>query len=375
MPATCSSCRIAAGTGARRRRAPTSSINWTLSPARNQLLVDLHYVHLTDQLAAVTFLAAQPYVDATRIGNMGFSFGGIQTVYAIGNFIGPATTSIQGYTQAVSVSAEARAGAGRYRAVVDCSGGAQSWVGNNELQTVMRQGVAKAAVPVFFIQAANDYSLLPNSTLSADMTAQAKPNAATVYPAVGATNQDGHEFCTKGAATWGPDVLLFFAPRLGAHAITVIEYYNVSLDHYFITHIAGEIAILDAGVTIKGWSRTGKTFLAYLDAAPGTSPVCRFYIPPDKGDSHFFGRGTAECNATGQRNPTFVNEEPNFMQMFLPTAGVCPATSTQVFRVFSNRPDANHRYMTDKATRDQMVGRGWLPEGDGADLVVMCAPQ
>ena len=93
------------------------------------------------------------------------------------------------------------------------------------------------------------------------------------------------------------------------------------------------------------------------------------------GDSHFFGRGTAECDATGQRNPSFVLEDPAFMQMFLPVAGVCPANTTQVYRVFSNRADANHRYMTDKATRDQMVAKGWLAEGDGPDLVVMCAPQ
>ena len=46
-----------------------------------------------------------------------------------------------------------------------------------------------------------------------------------------------------------------------------------------------------------------------------------------------------------------------------------------VYRVFSNRPDANHRYMTDAALRDQMVSRGWLAEGDGPDRVVMCGPQ
>ena len=41
--------------------------------------------------------------------------------------------------------------------------------------------------------------------------------------------------------------------------------------------------------------------------------------------------------------------------------------------MFSNRPDANHRYMTDAAVRNQMTARGWLAEGDGPDLVVMCA--
>jgi hypothetical protein len=37
--------------------------------------------------------------------------------------------------------------------------------------------------------------------------------------------------------------------------------------------------------------------------------------------------------------------------------------------------DANHRYMVVQALRDEMVGRGWLAEGDGPDLVVMCVPQ
>ena len=63
------------------------------------------------------------------------------------------------------------------------------------------------------------------------------------------------------------------------------------------------------------------------------------------------------------------------MQMFLPTAGVCPASTTQIYRVFSDRPDANHRCMTDKTVRAAMVAKGWLAEGDGPDLVVMCAPQ
>ena len=120
---------------------------------------------------------------------------------------------------------------------------------------------------------------------------------------------------------------------------------------------------------------TSGSFKTYTTAQSNTSPVCRFYIPPGLGDSHFFGRGTAECNSTGTKNPSFVLEDPAFMQMYLPVLGVCPANTAQVYRVFSNRPDANHRYMTDKTVRDQMVTKGWLAEGDGPDLVVMCAPQ
>jgi hypothetical protein len=30
--------------------------------------------------------------------------------------------------------------------------------------------------------------------------------------------------------------------------------------------------------------------------------------------------------------------------------------------------------VTDPALRDQMVGRGWIAEGEGDDVVVMCGP-
>ena len=91
-----------------------------------------------------------------------------------------------------------------------------------------------------------------------------------------------------------------------AQSVRLVEYYNASLDHYFITWVPDEIAKLDDGSVIKGWARTGRTMRTYKSAQAGTSPVCRFYIPPAFGDSHFFGRGTAECAATAQKNPSFV---------------------------------------------------------------------
>ena len=153
-----------------------------------------------------------------------------------------------------------------------------------------------------------------------------------------------------------------------------VEFYNAELDHYFLTHIATEIALLDAGTTIKGWVRTGEAFNVYPAPQTGSSPVCRFYIPPDHGNSHFYGRGTVECDATAAANPTFINEDSQFFHVLLPVAGVCPAGTRDVHRVFSNRADANHRYMVDPAIRDLMVTKHWLAEGDGDNLVVMCSP-
>ena len=154
---------------------------------------------------------------------------------------------------------------------------------------------------------------------------------------------------------------------------TVYEYYNASLDHYFITWTPTEIDALDRGA-VRGWQRTGKSFPVYVTPEAGTSPVCRYYMPPQYGDSHFFGRGAQECADTGRRNPGFVLEDPAFMYVTLPTSGTCASGMQPIYRVFSNRPDANHRYTTDAAVRDSMVARGWIAEGDGPGLIVMCGP-
>lgn len=154
---------------------------------------------------------------------------------------------------------------------------------------------------------------------------------------------------------------------------SVVEFYNKSLDHYFITHVSDEIAKLDNG-TFVGWARTGLNFSALSASQPGTSPVCRIYIPPGKGDGHYFGRDTAECDGTMANNPSFVLESATFFYLYPPILGTCPSGTTPVYRMYSNRPDANHRYTTDRSVRDQMVAKGWIAEGDGADVVVMCAP-
>ncbi len=156
--------------------------------------------------------------------------------------------------------------------------------------------------------------------------------------------------------------------------VTLVEYYNAALDHYFLTWASAEIALLDAGTTIRGWTRTGKTIKALLYGVSGASAVCRIYIPPGKGDGHYYGRDANECSETMAGNPTFILEDPAFFFLHPTTAGSCAAGRVPVYRVFSNRADANHRYMTDRALRDQMVAQGWLAEGDGADTVVMCAP-
>jgi Repeat of unknown function (DUF5648) len=165
------------------------------------------------------------------------------------------------------------------------------------------------------------------------------------------------------------------AAQAGVQLVEVVEFHHERLDHYFLSWRPSEIAALDAGTTIRGWVRTGAAFRAWATPETGSSPVCRYYIPPELGDSHFYGRGHAECEATGHAQPGLVLEDARFMHLALPSAGACPANTVPVYRVFSQRADANHRYTTDRTVRNQMTARGWLAEGDGPDLVVMCAPR
>lgn len=157
--------------------------------ARSRMLVDLHETHLQDQLAALQYLQALPYVDKNRIAVMGFSFGGIQTMLAVERAPG-------------------------YRVAVNCSGAAETWRGSSDLRSRLTAAASKATMPVFFLQAENDHDLTPNRVLSEEVRKSRQPVEAKVYPAFGSGAREGHSFCVRGTETWGPDVLKFIGTYL-----------------------------------------------------------------------------------------------------------------------------------------------------------------
>ena len=166
--------------------------------------------------------------------------------------------------------------------------------------------------------------------------------------------------------------------------VTVIEYYDAARDHYFVSALQSEIDALDLQ-RFPGWNRTGQSFAAYAtqeSGGPGAQPVCRFYIPPENGDSHFLSASVLECAALlqlKQFNPLYsgyVYETPSAFFIALPDAstGACPLATIPVYRLWNNRADSNHRYTTDPATKVALVARGYIPEGYGTDAAAMCAP-
>jgi len=153
----------------------------------------------------------------------------------------------------------------------------------------------------------------------------------------------------------------------------VVEFYNASLDHYFISSAKADTEALDSG-RFKGWQRTGYTFGT---ASSVSNPVCRFYIPPSYGDSHFFSASPAECGEVSAKFPQFVLETLDAFRASVPDVltGACSSpTSAPLYRVWNKRADTNHRYITDKQVRDTMVAKGWVAEGYGPEQVTMCTP-
>ena len=158
-------------------------------------------------------------------------------------------------------------------------------------------------------------------------------------------------------------ILLCAAASARGATLEAIEYYNATLDHYFVTAFADEIAKLDAGA-LTGWQRTGQHFTVFDPATPmaGASPVCRFYGLPAAGlDSHFYSASPAECAAVLQRFPgAWIEETDNAFGIYLPdtVTGQCPSGSVPVYRAWNGRADSNHRFTTDPATLRAMLAKG-----------------
>jgi dienelactone hydrolase len=137
-----------------------------------------------DVSSAIRWAREQPYVDGARLSVAGCSFGGIHTLFA----------------------AEKEQG---LRAAVDFAGGAMWWPHSTMIKERLTRAVDNAKVPIFFIQAENDFSVEPSRVLSQEMTLRHLPHRVHVFPPRGATNRDAHAFCVRNVTEWGPEVLEF----------------------------------------------------------------------------------------------------------------------------------------------------------------------
>ena len=160
-----------------------------------------------------------------------------------------------------------------------------------------------------------------------------------------------------------------------------VEYFHSGFGHYFVSATPLEIAALDTyGMYTPDWSRTGRSFRVWAQPASDLAPVCRFFsgetFAPKS--SHFYTPYSAECAAL--REGTSWAYEGDAFQLRLPTGTpgtrTCPPDTAILYRTYNNGQGGapNHRYMSDAALLDEMIGMGWSMEGEAATRVFACLP-
>ena len=165
---------------------------------------------------------------------------------------------------------------------------------------------------------------------------------------------------------------------------TMVEYLYASLDYYFLTSRANEIALLDS---VPAFTRTGQSIPVFANRAAGTQPITRFRFDKIalKGarDGHFYTLVDSELaditalNPSNTPGPRLPFNEGVDSYAFLPlvqgVGGSCAVGLTPVLRVFRGNAkfpdDPNHRFTTSQAIYDEFVGKGWDGEG-----VKFCVP-
>ena len=148
-------------------------------------VVGLQELYNKDVESAVVWLKEQKWADAQHVAMTGISFGGIQTILTAEKALG-------------------------IRAFLPFAPAAQSW--NPVLAERLKRAIRQSRVPIFIIQARNDYSVEPCKVLGRELDKKGSPNHAKIYPAFGTTKQDGHwGFGSRrdGIAVWAPDVNAF----------------------------------------------------------------------------------------------------------------------------------------------------------------------
>jgi dienelactone hydrolase len=150
--------------------------------ARSTLLIKLHETtQLEDQRAALRWLNFRTDIDTARIIVAGVSFGGIQSM-----LIAREKTNI--------------------KAAVNFAGAAMNWEKSAAVANWMKRISEEATIPVYLVQAANDFSTKPSVELNDLMLAKHKEVKMKIYPPQGTKPMDGHTLAYH-PSVWMADIL------------------------------------------------------------------------------------------------------------------------------------------------------------------------
>jgi dienelactone hydrolase len=137
-----------------------------------------------DILAALDVVATLPEIDAKHIAVMGSSFGGVTTLLAASK-------------------------TDRFTCAIDFAGAAMNWDKAPALRALMRQAALRLPMPLFLVQAANDYSIRPTLELAEALAGSTVIFQSHVYPDFGVNHHEGHLLESRGPVVWAEGVHRF----------------------------------------------------------------------------------------------------------------------------------------------------------------------
>lgn len=161
---------------------------------------------------------------------------------------------------------------------------------------------------------------------------------------------------------------------LTAQAQVASEFYDATLNRYFLGSDLGEMEWILGGGAGRSWVSTAYQFI--VSCQPSDSdckmrPVCRFYgAPPLGSGSHFFTADAGECEFV-KTNPAWRYEGIVFQAAVPDATGQCPQRMLPIHRFYNGATDpsqARHRWTGDWLAANLMASKGWRDEG-----IVFCA--
>ena len=157
---------------------------------QEKVMIDRLVQENDDVVTGIEWLRGQPWIARDDITVGGCSFGGIETLLT-------AERHVPGL-----------------RAALDFAGASMAWDDSPFLRERLLRAVESARVPIFFLQAENDFNTAPSKILSAAMRAKKLPVRMRIFDHVGDTPMAGHAgFCLHRWDMWGDDVLDFLRKR------------------------------------------------------------------------------------------------------------------------------------------------------------------
>ena len=165
---------------------------------RGQRFIARLQAETDDVLAALDYLRTLPFADTTRIGIMGWSLGGIVTMFAVSR-------------------------SSAFAVAINQAGAALTWDGSAEVRSALIAAAEKGTTPALLLVAQNDRTTASITTLADIFKKRGVPHRMVLYEPFtpqqpgGTAIAPGHlVFSAQGTHVWERDVLEFLGRYLGA---------------------------------------------------------------------------------------------------------------------------------------------------------------